>query len=61
MSNLKEKIKVMQAALDGKPIQLFFTDTMTWIDCDTPQWNWGGKEYRVKPPKPVDLFVVMAD
>jgi len=41
---------VMQAALDGKTIQLRYGDpTKTWLDCLYPLWDWKNAEYRVKP------------
>jgi len=41
---------VMQAALDGKTIQLRYGDpAKTWLDCLYPLWDWKNAEYRIKP------------
>jgi len=59
----KEKIKVMQAYLEGKTIQfrLWKEDDFTdWGSDAEPQWNWGAVEYRVKP-EPLELWVNIYD
>lgn len=50
----KEKIAIMQAFADGKPIQYKFKDNPTnkWMDfseCVEPSWNWDLVDFRVKP------------
>ena len=42
----KERIKVMQAYVDGKQIQYF--DGRVWCDSADPAWN-PCKKYRIKP------------
>jgi len=44
----KEMIAVMQAAIDGKPIQYRRKGDIDW-KVASPHWNWDGCEYRVKP------------
>jgi hypothetical protein len=56
--NTREKLAVMQAFLDGQPIQckLATLSDPNWTDCD-PMWNWGTYDYRVKP-EPRDIWVI---
>jgi hypothetical protein len=42
----KERIKVMQAFVDGKPVQ--YSDGRVWCDSADPAWN-PCKKYRIKP------------
>lgn len=44
----KEKIKVMQAYLDGKEIECRNKGLITWIYIKEPFWNWDAYEYRVR-------------
>ena len=45
----KQAIAVMQAYLDGKPIEMRNRDLMSqWLSADTSKWNWFNWEYRVK-------------
>ena len=71
MKTLKEKIEVMQAALDGKTIQfrdLYFNGKLNdaaWSfggDEYTVQdmaWDWDEYDYRVKPQPPAKKTVAM--
>lgn len=48
----QEKIDVMQAYLDGKPIQIRNRAVVSeWTDLEVkePSWNWNTYVYRVKP------------
>ena len=54
---LKEIIEVMQASLDGKPIECL-VDGMRWIECPLPSWDWNNYSYRVKPCPPKRVFTV---
>ena len=47
----KEKIKVMQAYAEGKPIQVREIGDADWEDTNCPIWNWHLLEYRIKPNK----------
>jgi hypothetical protein len=47
--NLKYQIEVMQAAMEGKSIQWSEQDSDYWEDVDSPKWNWGAYNYRIKP------------
>lgn len=52
MKTLKEKIEVMQAALDGKEIEVNRDDGEGWRSSFMPQnhaWEWGNYDYRIKP------------
>lgn len=61
MKTLKEKIAVMQAALDGKEIdqsRKAYADG-EWIRCYDPKtlnFNWEKYDYRIKP-KPLECWV----
>lgn len=63
MKTLAEKIAVMQAAAEGKPIEGRFRpnsvtdEERNWEQLTNPNWNWSVWDYRVKP-EPKTLFVV---
>ena len=43
-------LEVMQAFLDGQPIQCRrYGETRYWDTAENPTWNWDGFEYRVAP------------
>jgi len=44
----QEMIDVLQAHLDGKTIQIKAGD-IGWVDLESPNWNFAGSKYRVKP------------
>ena len=51
--NTKQKIEVMQAWLDGKPIQRErkgLADWADWSATNEPVWCWSDFNYRIKPP-----------
>ncbi len=56
---LKYKISVMQAALEGKPIQVQAGGFGEWIDTKNPHWIWNSNNYRVKPEEV--SFVIVRD
>jgi hypothetical protein len=43
----KEAIRVMQAFVDGKEIQIIYAGV--WRLASTPRWGWDDTEYRIKP------------
>lgn len=43
-----EKIKVMQAYLDGKQIERMSSENPDWRLSENPTWDWGYFSYRVK-------------
>ena len=49
----REKMEIMQAYLDGKAIQMKFSnspDEEPWHDCDSePVWDWLVWDYRIRP------------
>ena len=47
----QEKIKVMQAYVDGRPIQRRLPNDTNWSDTSIPIWNWHDCQYRIKPNK----------
>lgn len=47
--NTAECNKVMQAYVEGKPIQYADAEMEDWIDIESPDWNWDNYDYRVKP------------
>ena len=48
MKTLEEKIKIMQAALDGKQIEIT-NGQDPWEKIISPDWNWTNFDYRIKP------------
>ena len=59
MKTLKEKIKVMQAALDGEIVQ--YRDTFgNWYSNNDNLWNWGDYDYRIKP-EPMEFIIDIYD
>ena len=44
-------IEVMQAFVDGKPVECLerFGGNKRWYPLDNANWNWHGFDYRVKP------------
>ena len=59
MKTLKEKIEVMQAALDGKEIEHTWIHQNEWITTQTqpyPDFNWQKMDYRIKP-EPLEFWI----
>jgi len=57
MKTLKEKVEVMQAYLEGKPIQDNIDGEWTdWISAIEPSFQWGVYDYRIKPKNKQVLF-----
>ena len=54
MKTLKEKIEVMQAALDGKEVEYDHGNGF-WESC-SPTWDWASWDYRIKP-EPMECWV----
>ena len=61
----KDKIKVMQAYLDGEDIHIKNTlnneivwDSFTCLGQVEPIWDWSNFEYRIKPKEPRVLYVI---
>jgi hypothetical protein len=44
-----EAIRVMQAFVDGIPIQCAECHKLNWGDSLSPVWNWNNFTYRIKP------------
>ncbi len=62
MQSTLDKIKVMQAYVDGGEVQ-FKLDNRNWIcfdaGCTPPYWDWGRVSYRIKPqPQPQEMTLV---
>ncbi len=55
----KEAIKVMQAYVDGKDIEMKDRDTHEWRVNTFLAWNFGINRYRIAEPKPVEIEVGM--
>ena len=49
MKTTKEMIEVMQAYDRCEKIESSYGGV--WVDIDMPEWNWGLRDYRVKPKK----------
>ena len=55
--NTKEKIEIMQAWLDGKPIQCC-SDGSRWETLtEEPLWDFMSNEYRIKPKQKVKKVI----
>ena len=61
MKTLKEKIEVMQAALDEKEIEVLRYDSDIWIICYKPSFNWDINDYRIKPEPLEGWFNIYKD
>lgn len=64
MKSLKEKIEVMQAALDGKPIEAKYCAAkrhgiFEFSPVNDPVWNWDECDYRIEPQPPAKKTVAM--
>lgn len=61
MKTLKEKIEVMQAALDGKGIEFRPAETdHEWRIIDDPLFVWGDYDYHIKQ-EPIEFWVTVYD
>ena len=56
MKTLKEKIAVMQAALDGKEIECVNRPSYEWFAITDPDWQWRVCDYRIKQ-EPMEFWV----
>ena len=46
----KEAIRVMQAFVDGKEVEVMgLLKTSFWLSAETPCWDWNTSTYRIKP------------
>jgi len=54
--NTQEQIKVMQAYVDGKAIEVQKGVCTEWLDAPQPSWDWWEQTYRIKP-EPLELWV----
>lgn len=54
-----EKIKVMQAYLEGKQLQVRYHGHPTWGDHADPEplWDWRIYDYRIKPSVRFKVFI----
>jgi hypothetical protein len=58
MSTTKEKIEIMQAYIDGIPVQ--HQSSGRWgilSENRNPSWYWASFNYRIKPPEPKVIYV----
>lgn len=56
----QEKIGIMTAHLEGKPIECRHKLMKDWHGDANPAWDWANYEYRVKP-QPKELWVVSSE
>jgi len=64
MKPTKEMIEVMQAALDGKTVQVRKNAVGNWGDwfnSSQPVWDWDTQDYRVKPQEPRRIVTYFHD
>lgn len=52
MTTTAEKIAVMQAFEEGKPIEYLSTWLNKWVNTDSPMWDWSSCDYRITVTKP---------
>jgi hypothetical protein len=45
----KEAIRIMQAFVDGRPIECAEVHKLNWGETLSPVWNWNNFTYRIKP------------
>lgn len=59
--NTAEKIKVMQAYLEGKQLQVKYQNHQLWGNhADTePYWDWRIYDYRIKPTPEFRIYLAM--
>lgn len=58
-SQTEEAVKVMQAYVEGKSIQLKSASGVgIWGDVKHPQWSWNEVLYRIKP-EPKTMYVLL--
>jgi len=48
----EEKIKIMQAYLEGERIEKCYRGSSAWEGVTIPDWSWGEYDYRVSLRKP---------
>jgi len=61
MSTTKEKIEIMQAALDGGDIEFNVGDGwVKSIDPENLEWEWAAFDYRIKT-EPIECWVNVLD
>lgn len=44
-----EAIRVMQAYVDGKEVEVKLLKSSYWISAETPCWDWNNSTFRIKP------------
>lgn len=54
--SLQYKVKVMQAALEGDPVETRHRDYAPgcWVRVEQPDWNWSTYDYRVAAKDPAE-------
>lgn len=52
----KELVKVIEAFVEGKPIQVHTSNKELWIDCTKPIRDWLSYQYRIKPEQEFKPF-----
>jgi hypothetical protein len=61
----QDRIEVIQAFIDGKPIEIRIRndETNPWVRCRTPLWYWNDFEYRVavNVPAPCEGKIIEVD
>jgi hypothetical protein len=58
MKTIKEMVEVMQAFEQGRAIECQPLTWDTWADCKEPGWNWQLYDYRVKPTRITEGWLV---
>ena len=59
MKTLKEKIAVMQHAIDNSDdVEIRIRGSQKWVNIGVPSFNWDNHDYRIKPKWPAKYRVV---
>jgi len=62
-SSLADKIKIMQAVLNGIPVQIKHSNSKVWNDnVEIISWDWTDIHliYRIKPKEPREFYIAIA-
>jgi len=49
LTSTEEKIKVMQAYVDGERVEWVHVCSRDWSEDSNPLWNWNDFKYRIMP------------
>ena len=56
MSDLKDKITVMERAFGGEEVESKSKEVDTWLSATRGSWNWRDFDYRIREVKPKPVY-----